>query len=68
MKPKRKADKHYTFLVGSLIDPNPSDYIAVCNSEGEIVKHIYNGKEFQAEQEVTEIIKEVKNPMQISLF
>jgi len=36
--------KRKTFLVGSLIDPNPSDYIAVCDHKtGEIVGHIYQG-------------------------
>lgn len=28
---KKKPDPNFRFYVGSLINPNPTDYIAVCN-------------------------------------
>lgn len=65
---KRKADKSFTFKIGSLIDTNPSDYVAICNQYGDIIGHEYNGKEFKHEQQAEEIIEETKNVNQLNLF
>jgi len=67
-KKQGKPDENFKFYVGSLIDTNPSDYVAICNQYGEIIGHEYNGKEFKHEQQAEEIIEEPKNVNQLNLF
>ncbi len=65
---KRKQRKPFYFKIGSLIDANPSDYVAICNQYGEIIGHEYNGQQFKHEQQAEEILEETKNINQLNLF
>lgn len=63
-----KPKNNFTFKVGSLVDENPSDYVAICNQYGEIIGHEYNGRQFTHEQKAEELIEEIKNEKQLSIF
>jgi len=66
---KKKADKNFRFYVGSLIDPNPSDYMAICNQFGEVIEHTSAADLFAPEvEEVEEVKEEPKIDNQIKLF
>lgn len=65
---KKKADPNFRFYVGSLIDKNPSDYVAVCDQHGHVIGHNYGRDLFMPEVEEVKEEEPVKDDNQLKMF